>query len=160
MARGAQGENEHMTKKKDKRTVVIIAEDDPDDRLLIKDALKEASHQSVEVFFVQDGAEMLDYLYHRGKYKELEKSPMPELVLLDLNMPKKSGLEVLEEIKRDSALRTIPVVVLTTSTAQEHISRSYELGGNGFVTKPNSYSELVDLMKSIDSYWFSTVELP
>jgi CheY-like chemotaxis protein len=149
-----------MGKESQKRTVVLIAEDDPDDRLLIKDALKEASRQPIEVFFVQDGAEMLDYLYHRGKYREMAHSPHPELVLLDLNMPKKSGLEVLAEIKGDAALRTIPVVVLTTSTAPEHIARSYELGGNGFVTKPNTYTELVELMKNINSYWFSTVELP
>ncbi len=148
-----------MGKGHQKRTVVIIAEDDPDDRLLIKDALNEASNQPIDIFFVQDGAEMLDYLYHRGKYRD-NNSPHPELVLLDLNMPKKGGMEVLQEIKSDSALRTIPVVVLTTSTAPEHIARSYELGGNGFVTKPNSYSELVELMKNIDRYWFKTVALP
>ena len=148
-----------MGKQDGKKTVVIIAEDDPDDRLLIKDALREAV-QSVEVRFVQDGAEMLDYLYHRGKYQEMGNTPLPELVLLDLNMPKKSGLEVLEEIKGDPALRTIPVVVLTTSRAPEHVSRSYELGGNGYITKPNTYSELVELMANLDRYWFRTVELP
>ncbi len=143
-----------------KRTVVIIAEDDPDDRLLIQDAIKEASLQPIDVFFVQDGAEMLDYLYHRGKYGDKGKAPHPELVLLDLNMPKKSGMEVLEEIKSDPALRTIPVVVLTTSHEPQHISRSYELGGNGFVTKPESYHQLVELMQNIQKYWFKTVELP
>ncbi len=143
-----------------KRTVVIIAEDDPDDRLLIKDALQEASLQPVEVIFVHDGAEMLDYLYHRGRYSDLSLAPHPELVLLDLNMPKKSGMEVLEEIKRDPALRATPVVVLTTSREPEHISRSYELGGNGFVTKPDSYHKLVELMRNIQRYWFRTVELP
>ncbi len=149
-----------MDRHESKRTVVIIAEDDPDDRLLIKDAIKEASLQPIDVFFVQDGAEMLDYLYHRGKYTEMGKAPHPELVLLDLNMPKKSGMEVLEEIKRDPALRTIPVVVLTTSHEPQHISRSYELGGNGFVTKPESYHQLVELMQNIQKYWFRTVELP
>ncbi len=143
-----------------KRTVVIIAEDDPDDRLLIKDALKEACKEAIDVRFVQDGAEMLDYLYHRGKFREPGQAPHPELVLLDLNMPKKSGMEVLEEIKKDPGLRAIPVVVLTTSRAPEHVSRSYELGGNGFVTKPSSYTELVELMENINRYWFNTVELP
>lgn len=147
-------------KPKEKRTIVIIAEDDPDDRLLIQDALKEATNQSLEVHFVLDGAEMLDYLYRRGAYRDGQKSPVPELVLLDINMPKKSGLEVLEEIKKDPALRTIPVVLLTTSRAPEHIARSYELGGAGFVTKPSSFTELVDLMRSIERYWFNTVELP
>lgn len=142
-----------------KRTVVIIAEDDPDDRLLIKDAIREAAGDT-DVHFVSDGAEMLDYLNHRGRYKDKEVSPHPELILLDLNMPKKSGLEVLEEIKGDPTLRTIPVVVLTTSRSPEHVSRSYELGGNGYITKPNSYSELVALMENLNRYWFGTVQLP
>jgi two-component system, response regulator len=149
-----------MNRRDAKRTVVIIAEDDPDDRLLIKDAIREASLQPLEVFFVQDGAEMLDFLHHRGQFADASKAPHPELVLLDLNMPKVSGMEVLEHIKTDPALRTIPVVVLTTSHAPEHISRSYELGGNGFITKPDSYHELVELMQNIQKYWFSTVELP
>lgn len=142
-----------------KKTVVIIAEDDPDDRLLIQDALRDAFQKTIDARFVEDGAEMLDYLYHRGKYKE-GSAPHPELVLLDLNMPKRSGMEVLEEIKKDPALRTIPVVVLTTSRAPEHVTRSYELGGNGFITKPASYTELVELMKNINLYWFDTVQLP
>ena len=149
-----------MVKTDGKRTVVIIAEDDPDDRLLIKDAIQEASSKKVDVFFVQDGAEMLDYLYHRGKYRGTAESPTPELVLLDLNMPKKNGMEVLAEIKGDPGLRAIPVVVLTTSHSPEHVQRSYELGGNGYVTKPDSFSELVELMKGIERYWFKTVKLP
>lgn len=148
-----------MEKGKPNRTVVIIAEDDPDDRLLIQDALKEAC-RNVDVRFVQDGAEMIDYLNHKGHYTDPGKAPYPELILLDLNMPKKSGLEVLEEIKRDPALRTIPVVVLTTSRAPEHVAKSYELGGNGFISKPSSYSELVELMGNLDRYWFKTVQLP
>jgi CheY-like chemotaxis protein len=147
-----------MEKRPSKRTVMIIAEDDADDRLLIQDAIREASPQPVEVFFVEDGAEILDFLYQRGKFRE--QAPRPELILLDLNMPKRSGMEVLEEIKRDPALRAIPVVLLTTSRDPEQISRSYELGGNGFVTKPGSYHELVDLMSNIQRYWFRTVELP
>lgn len=141
------------------RTMVIIAEDDPDDRLLIRDAIREAASANVEIRFVQDGAELLDYLYHRGRYSQ-DDAPTPELVLLDINMPKKTGLEVLEEIKGDNALRTIPVVLLTTSRSREHIEKSYELGGAGFVTKPSSYTELVDLMRAIEKYWFKTVQLP
>jgi CheY-like chemotaxis protein len=149
-----------MKDKDNRRTIVIIAEDDPDDRLLIKDALKEATRQSVEVVFVQDGAEMLDYLHRRGRYTEPGKARQPELILLDLNMPKKSGLEVLAEIKRDAALRSIPVVLLTTSRSPEHVTRSYELGGNGFITKPDSYAELVEMMSNLERYWFRTVQLP
>jgi len=147
-------------KKEPKRTVVVIAEDDPDDRLLIKDALKEAARQPVEVVFVQDGAEMLDYLHQRGRYAGCDHTRKPELILLDLNMPRKSGLEVLAEIKGDEALRPIPVVVLTTSRAPEHVMRSYELGGNGYITKPDTYSELVEVMSSLERYWFQTVQLP
>ena len=142
-----------------KRTVVIIAEDDPDDRLLIRDAIKEASDRA-EIHFVNDGAEMLDYLHHRGRFHLAGNAPLPELILLDLNMPRKGGMEVLEEIKRDPVLRSIPVVVLTTSRSPEQVTRSYELGGNGYITKPNSYTELVQVMKTLDSYWFGTVELP
>lgn len=141
------------------RTVVIIAEDDPDDRLLISDAFKQACPQA-DVRFVNDGAEMLDYLYHRGKFSAMAAAPHPELVLLDLNMPKKSGMEVLSEIKKDEALRAIPVVVLTPSRSPEHVIKSYELGGNGFITKPESYNELVEIMRSLDRYWFRTVKLP
>ena len=143
-----------------RRTVVIIAEDDPDDRLLIQDALKEATHQSVDAVFVNDGAELLDYLHQRGPYVAKGRRRQPELILLDLNMPKKGGLEALEEIKRDEALRSIPVVVLTTSHAPEHVSRSYALGGNGFITKPDSYKELVQVMANLERYWFKTVLLP
>lgn len=149
-----------MKNKSNKRTVVIIAEDDPDDRLLIMDALIEASADGLEVHFVKDGAEMLDYLYHRGNFRDGETAPHPELVLLDINMPRKSGLEVLEEVKRDPGLRTIPIVLLTTSHAPEHISRCYELGGAGYITKPNTFTELVDMMRSINRYWFGTVRLP
>lgn len=149
-----------MAERNNRRTVVIIAEDDPDDRLLIADALNEATRESVDARFVRDGAEMLDYLHRRGDYSEGGSAPHPELVLLDINMPRKSGLEVLEEVKKDPALRSIPVVLLTTSHAPEHIARCYELGGAGFVTKPNSFSDLVDLMRAIDRYWFRTVQLP
>ena len=141
------------------RTVVIIAEDDPDDRLMIREALHDAC-PNAQVHFVIDGAEMLDYLYHRGKYATGKNVPPPELVLLDLNMPKKSGMEVLEEIKKDAGLRSIPVVVLTTSHSPDHIARSYELGGNGYITKPETYGELVEIMRNLNRYWFQTVRLP
>ncbi len=142
------------------RTIVVIAEDDPDDRLLIQDALKEATRKPVEVVFVQDGEELLEYLRRRGEQAGPKPGRYPELVLLDLNLPKMDGLEVLEEIKRDTALRSIPVVVLTTSRSPEHVARSYELGGNGYITKPDSYKQLVEVMATLDRYWFQTVLLP
>ncbi len=143
-----------------RRTIVVIAEDDPDDRLLIQDALKEATRRSVDVMFVNDGAELLDYLHRRGPYAAGGQARLPELILLDLNLPKKDGLQALAEIKRDEALRAIPVVVLTTSQSPEHVARSYALGGNGFITKPDSYRELVQAMVNLERYWFQTVRLP
>ncbi len=147
-----------MNKMAKKRTIVVIAEDDPDDCLLIKDAFKEAN-PAVEVWFVADGAELLDFLHRRGQYA-MKTLPQPELVLLDLNMPRIGGMDVLREIKRDPALRSIPVVVLTTSRSPEQVALSYELGGNGFITKPNSYTELVEIMQTLDRYWFHVVRLP
>ena len=144
----------------ERRTIVVIAEDDPDDRLLIEDALKEASRRSVEVVFVNDGADLLDYLHRRGPYAGAGPAHAPELVLLDLNLPRKDGLQALAEIKRDEALRAIPVVVLTTSQSPEHVARSYELGGNGYITKPDSYKDLVQVMVNLERYWFQTVRLP
>ena len=148
-----------MTLPDRRHNIVIIAEDDPDDQLLIRDALKQ-SIPGARVDFVTDGAEMLDYLYHRGQYHDAAPTPPPDLVLLDLNMPRKGGMEVLEEIKKHKALRSIPAVVLTTSQSPEHVAQSYELGGNGYIVKPASYKELVELMRNLGEYWFETVRLP
>jgi CheY-like chemotaxis protein len=142
-----------------KSTVVIIAEDDPDDRMLIEDAINQAC-RTIAVKFVQDGNDLLDYLCHRGKYSNPALSPQPELVLLDLNMPKMGGMEVLAEIKRDIRLRSIPVVVLTTSRSPEQIALASRLGANGFITKPPSFNELVSIMETLNRYWFQTVRLP
>jgi CheY-like chemotaxis protein len=103
----------------------------------------------------------MDYLYHRGpKYADPTASPRPGLILLDLNMPRKDGREALEEIKADPELRQIPVVVLTTSQAEEDIYRTYDLGVNSFITKPVVFESLVELMKTLGKYWFEIVELP
>jgi CheY-like chemotaxis protein len=110
--------------------------------------------------FVEDGDELLDYLYHRGKYADAGSSPSPGLILLDLNMPRKDGREALREIKADPDLRRIPVVVLTTSKAEEDIYRTYDLGANSFITKPVSFEGLVAVMRDIGRYWIEIVELP
>lgn len=102
----------------------------------------------------------MDYLYRRGQYTEPKSSPRPGLILLDLNMPRKDGREALREIKTDPQLRHIPIVVLTTSKAEEDIYRSYDLGANSFITKPVTFSGLVEVMKTIGKYWFEIVELP
>jgi len=144
---------------KNKPITLLLADDDPDDRLLARQAL-EKSRLANDLRCVEDGEELLDYLRRRGKYADPKESPRPGLVLLDLNMPRKDGREALREIKSDPKLRDIPVVVLTTSKAEEDIARSYNLGVNSYITKPVKFSALVEVMKALGKYWFEIVELP
>ncbi|HEY5219970.1 MAG TPA: response regulator [Gemmatimonadaceae bacterium] len=140
--------------------MILIADDDEDDRLLIKQALEE-SHLSNDVRYVEDGEELMDYLHRQGKYAgETGKAPRPGLILLDLNMPKKDGRECLREIKADEELCDIPIVVLSTSREEEDITRSYKLGVNSFITKPVTFTGLVEALKVLGRYWFELVELP
>lgn len=144
----------------EKRSIVIlIADDDAEDRMLVRDALEESRLKN-SVHFVENGEELMDYLHHRGKYADLDEYPTPGLILLDLNMPKKDGREALKEIKADDRLKLIPVVVLTTSKAEEDILRTYDLGVSSFITKPVTFTSLVDVMKTLSKYWFEIVELP
>lgn len=145
--------------KRGKPVVILMAEDDPDDRFLNEMALKEA-HLTNEIRFVEDGEQLIDYLLQRGEYADPARSPRPGLILLDLNLPRKSGRQALAEIKADPNLRAIPIIVLTTSKAEEDILRTYELGVSGYVTKPVSLSALVHIMEAISRYWFEIVELP
>lgn len=138
---------------------ILLADDDEDDCMLAREALVE-SRLSSELHVVKDGEELMDYLYHRGKYAIPSSSPRPGLILLDLNMPKKDGREALKEIKSDPELRQIPVIVLTTSKAQEDIYRTYDLGANSFIIKPMDFASLVEVMQTIGKYWFEIVELP
>ena len=138
---------------------ILMADDDHDDCMLTKDALEEARLAN-DLQFVQDGEELMDYLHRRGKYADPTTSPRPGLILLDLNMPKKDGREALTEIKADPDLRGIPVVVLTTSQAEEDVLRTYDLGANSFITKPVTFEALVDLVTVLGRYWFGIVELP
>jgi CheY-like chemotaxis protein len=142
------------------RTITILmADDDPDDCLLVSRAFK-TSKLCNDLRFVEDGEELMDYLYQRGKYKEPGRAPRPGLVLLDLNMPRKDGREALKEIKGDAGLREIPVVVLTTSKEEEDVLRSYDLGANSYIAKPVTFEGLIDVVKSLGKYWFEIVELP
>lgn len=138
---------------------ILIADDDVDDRFMIREALME-SRLANRICEVEDGEELLEYLRRQGAYADPESSPRPGLILLDLNMPRKDGREALKEIKDDPVLRLIPVVVLTTSQAEEDIYRTYQLGLNSFITKPVSFEGLVDIMKELKRYWFEIVELP
>jgi CheY-like chemotaxis protein len=139
--------------------VILLADDDEEDRMLAADAMRE-SRVANDLRFVEDGEELLDYLYKRGSYAGPEAAPTPGLILLDLNMPRKDGREALREIKADPDLRRIPVVVLTTSKAEEDIYRTYDLGANSFITKPVSFDGLVSVMRDLGRYWIEIVELP
>jgi CheY-like chemotaxis protein len=139
--------------------MILMADDDEEDRELTRDAL-EAAHLVNDIRFVSDGQELLDYLRGEGKYQGGDKAPRPGIILLDLNMPKKDGREALAEIKADESLRQIPVVVLTTSSDDEDVVRSYDLGVNSFITKPVTFASLVEVMGAWTRYWFEIVELP
>jgi CheY-like chemotaxis protein len=142
-----------------KPITILLADDDEDDRVLARDALAD-SRLANDLHMVEDGEELMDYLLRRGRYAAPADSPRPGLILLDLNMPKMDGREALREIKSDAGLRRIPVVVLTTSKAEEDIYRTYDLGANSFVTKPVMFDSLVKVMKDLGKYWFEIVELP
>ena len=139
--------------------MILMADDDEDDRLMTKEAFEEVRLVN-DLCFVENGEELMDYLYHRGRYSDADTSPTPGLILLDLNMPRKDGREALKEIKEDPDLRRIPIVILTTSKAEEDILRSYDLGVNSFITKPVSFDALVDVVKTLSKYWLEIVELP
>ncbi len=139
--------------------VLLMAEDDADDRLLVKEALEE-SRVLNDLRFVEDGEELLEYLRRQGRYSEPGVAPRPGLVLLDLNMPRMDGREALRALKSDPELRRIPVVVMTTSKAEEDIFRSYDSGASSYITKPVTFERLVELMKTLGNYWIEFVELP
>ena len=138
--------------------VILMADDDPEDAMLTRDALSE-SRLANTLKVVEDGEQLLDYLYRRGRF-DAENAPRPGLILLDLNMPRIDGREALSRIKGDPDLRRIPVVVLTTSKAEEDVFRSYDLGANSYITKPVTFDSLVSVVRSLAEYWFGIVVLP
>lgn len=142
-----------------RRIPILMAEDDPDDRLMAKEALEEVRLAN-ELHFVENGEELLDFLKRRNGYEDPAASPRPGVILLDLKMPRVDGFDALEVIKEDPELRNIPVVVMTTSRADEDVIRSYDLGVSGYVTKPVTFEGLVEVMKALGQYWFEIVELP
>lgn len=139
-------------------TTILMAEDDPDDRFMALRALEGSG--ALDLRFVEDGQDLMDYLNRCGKYADPLDSPRPGVVLLDLNMPRKDGREALAEIKADPKLRLIPVVVLTTSQLDEDILRAYDLGVNSFITKPVTFEGLVEAMSVFRRYWLDVVALP
>lgn len=138
---------------------ILIADDDIDDREMVRDAFRE-NRLANDIRFVENGEELMNYLLRKGKYSEPGTAPVPGLILLDLNMPKKDGREALKEIKGNHDLKRIPVVVLTTSKAEEDIFRTYDLGVNSFISKPVTFEALVAVTRELGRYWLEIVELP
>lgn len=138
---------------------ILIVEDDPDDRLMTREAFAECRLGN-PLQFADDGDQLMDYLHRRGPYADEQRYPMPGLILLDLNMPRKDGREALREIKADPVLRSIPVVVLSTSSADEDIATSYRDGANSFITKPVSFGSLIEVVQTLGRYWLQIVDLP
>jgi CheY-like chemotaxis protein len=142
-----------------KPVIILIADDDPDDRVMIKEAFEENLLLN-ELYFVEDGEELMNYLNRSGKYSDVSAYPLPGLILLDLNMPRKDGREALEEIKNNSTLSHIPIIILTTSKTEEDIIKSYNLGVNCFITKPVKFVDLVKVTKTLGHFWLEIVTLP
>ncbi len=142
----------------EKEIVVLMADDDADDKLMAQEAFAE-NKLANDLQFVSDGKELLDYLTFRNGYSP-ENAPKPDIILLDINMPKMSGIQVLEKIKQDPELKKIPVIMLTTSDADEDIVATYDLGVNSFITKPVTFEKLVEVIANFSQYWFKIVRLP
>ena len=142
-----------------KPAVILMADDDEDAILLVRDAFDESKLLN-EMHTVIDGQELMDYLRRRGTYSIPDSAPRPDIILLDLNMPKKDGRQALSEIKSDPDLKDIPVIVLTSSKAQADILKTYQLGANSFVTKPVTFESMCEIVKKLGEYWFQIVRLP
>jgi two-component system, chemotaxis family, response regulator Rcp1 len=135
---------------------ILLVEDNPGDVRLTQEAFKFGKVRN-NLFVVNDGVEAMDFLYRRGRFSDAAR---PDLILLDLNLPKKDGREVLEEIKAESDFKRIPVVILTTSKADEDILKSYDLHANCYISKPVDLDEFMSIIRSIESFWLSVVKLP
>ncbi len=139
--------------------IILMVDDDPDDFVLAREAFK-LSGEERDFQLLSDGEELMDYLHRRKKFENLQGSPLPCLILLDLNMPRKDGREVLKEMKKLNDFRRIPVVVFTTSGEEEDVICSYELGANSYIKKPAEFEGLVETMKHLGEYWLNIVRLP
>lgn len=144
---------------RNKPITILMADDDADDRDLTRQAFAE-SHVANDLRFVEDGEELMDYLYRRGRYTNPADAPWPSLILLDLNMPKKDGRESLQELKANPKFRAIRVVIMTTSKAEEDVVRSYDLSAASYITKPVTFERLVEVVRTLGKYWLEIVELP
>jgi CheY-like chemotaxis protein len=138
---------------------ILLVEDNPDHAMLTMRALKNGNMLNT-VHWVKDGAEALDFLYHRGQYTDVTQAPRPGLILLDIKLPKVDGHEVLSQIKNDARLRSIPTIMLTTSSREDEVSRCYATGANSYVSKPVRFSDFVETVKAVKLYWTLTSVLP
>jgi two-component system, chemotaxis family, response regulator Rcp1 len=135
---------------------ILIVEDSPSDAFIVREALKQAKEPS-EVHSVSDGVEAMEFLHRRGQYASV---PRPDVILLDLNLPRKDGRELLAEIKTEEKLKSIPVIVLTSSAADQDVSRAYSLHANCYLTKPADFREFKEMIQAIENFWFKNVTLP
>ena len=140
----------------DKPVEILLAEDNPGDVMLVKKALKQGKIAN-NLHVTTDGVDALNFLREEGEY---EDTPRPDLILLDLNMPRKDGKEVLKELQADEELCRIPVVVLTSSESEEDIARSYELNANAYLTKPVEFDGFIEIVEQLENFWFQVVKLP
>ncbi len=138
---------------------ILVADDDEDDRFLIRTAFRD-SQLSNDIFFVADGVELMQFLHHEGAYEDQLQFPRPGIIFLDLNMPRKDGWEALSEIKQNPDLKSIPVVVLTTSNSERDILKTYESGANCYITKPISFDQLLQIVKSFGQFWLNIASVP
>ena len=144
--------------RKTTKMTILIADDDADDRMFLEQAMRKNGYE-YGIQFVEDGEELMEYLRQQGRYNELN-APWPDMLILDLNMPRKNGFQALSEIKDDPILRRLPVIVMTTSSADEDVLKTYSLGVNSFVTKPFNFNRLVEMIGTLKTYWMDTVKLP
>lgn len=148
-----------MTASSPHRLIVLMADDDEDDQMFAQDALEESGLPHY-LSFVNDGEALIAHLHQCLESDSSSSTLLPDLILLDLNMPRKDGREALREIKAHPKLRHIPVVVLTTSSSDGDVYRSYDIGANSYITKPVTFESLVDVLNTLGKYWFSVVQLP
>lgn len=146
-----------MTERRTMQTIeILLVEDNPGDQRLTREALQENKINN-NISIVEDGEAAIDFLNRKGEYAN---APRPDLIMLDLNLPKKNGREVLEIIKADKNLKRIPVVILTTSSADEDIAKAYDLNANCYITKPVDFEQFTNIIKKTEEFWFSIVKLP
>lgn len=142
-----------------KEIVILLVEDNPTDVKITKRAFKQSNLKN-SLYVIRDGKEALDFLYHKGEYADESKAPRPDLILLDIKLPRVNGIDVLKRLKTDPDLKRIPITMLTISDSNKDITRAYDLGVNSYITKPVDFDKFVEAMKTHHFYWTVVTELP